>query len=375
MDQTSDDPPVSGRRPAIPALTGVRFIAALMVFLFHSGSGLARGAGLPAPVVTFLSNGYLGVSLFFILSGFIITYTYDGKLRDRAAIRSFAVARFCRLYPVYVLALLVTLPLAWQELRVRDAALVLAMVQSWTLPQSGLGYAWLMQAWTLSIELFFYLSAPILLVALATLSTARLAAVAGACAALMVALGLPSVHPNLASHVGAIVQHIPLPLCRLVEFVYGASLCKLYLAHRRALEPAGALFPIALNLALIIPILASTTSVHWAAAAMALVGVLLVQIALAHNLVSRFLATRAMVLLGGASYAFYLIAAPTREWLRFLPGESLERVVLPFAAIGVSILIYLAWEEPARRWLRPRIAKAQQTPTSLSAPAGLEREA
>ena len=76
----SERPP---RGPVLHGLTGIRFIAAMMVLLFHFGSTFAGRAGLPQPIVRLLANGYLGVSLFFMLSGFIITYTYDGRLATR----------------------------------------------------------------------------------------------------------------------------------------------------------------------------------------------------------------------------------------------------------------------------------------------------
>jgi peptidoglycan/LPS O-acetylase OafA/YrhL len=76
----------------IDALTGLRFVAALAVFLSH----LQPAPGVPAPVQTFMRAGYDGVTLFFILSGFVLAWNYDRRLGDRLTGRglwSFAVAR------------------------------------------------------------------------------------------------------------------------------------------------------------------------------------------------------------------------------------------------------------------------------------------
>jgi peptidoglycan/LPS O-acetylase OafA/YrhL len=65
-------------RPApIPALTGMRFVAALMVFVSHYG--VPGISGVPALVASF---GYVGVTFFFILSGFVLTYNHWTGLNE-----------------------------------------------------------------------------------------------------------------------------------------------------------------------------------------------------------------------------------------------------------------------------------------------------
>lgn len=83
------------------SLTTFRFIAALMVFLFHQN--LFSGYQL----------GSAGVSFFFILSGFILTYNYQDKLGEHSGntIRAFYVARLARIYPVHLLTFLISFPL------------------------------------------------------------------------------------------------------------------------------------------------------------------------------------------------------------------------------------------------------------------------
>src|ERR1700722_1849439 len=76
----ADAPPrarVAGHnRSPLPALTGLRFFAAFYVVLGHAVPWLEPRFRVPAFVNTFLANGYLAVSLFFLLSGFILSYTY-----------------------------------------------------------------------------------------------------------------------------------------------------------------------------------------------------------------------------------------------------------------------------------------------------------
>src|SRR5690242_12787179 len=83
--------------PALPALTSLRFLAALAVFLHHAG---------------LFADGFFGVTFFFVLSGFILTYNYRRTLADggRGAVWDFYVARFARVYPLHIFALIAALP-------------------------------------------------------------------------------------------------------------------------------------------------------------------------------------------------------------------------------------------------------------------------
>src|SRR5437879_9174903 len=123
------------------ALTGLRFFAALHVVGLHL---LADGhlEGLPVFVREVLVRGYMAVGLFFVLSGFILTYTYLGNgmgTLGPSGTRRFWVARFARIYPVYLLGLALTLVFYFPtELRdnfgraVAAVVVVPTMVQGWT---------------------------------------------------------------------------------------------------------------------------------------------------------------------------------------------------------------------------------------------------
>ena len=103
---------VSRMRPNIPALTGLRAIAAILVVLFHYKYIVPGLGASPAPGARVIQTGFVGVSLFFVLSGFILAYTYiddDGALRGTW--KDFLFARFARVYPVYLFALVIALPI------------------------------------------------------------------------------------------------------------------------------------------------------------------------------------------------------------------------------------------------------------------------
>jgi peptidoglycan/LPS O-acetylase OafA/YrhL len=92
-------------RPRLPALTSLRFFAALHVVCFHFlAFKIVSSEGWLGQIS---SIGYVGVSFFFVLSGFILVYTYAG--RDTPA-RDFWRARFARIYPAFAFSLLLTGP-------------------------------------------------------------------------------------------------------------------------------------------------------------------------------------------------------------------------------------------------------------------------
>lgn len=84
----------------LDALTGLRFFAALGIAILH-----ARGAmGIPAEFHELVFPTLIqGVSFFFVLSGFILTYKYP-SLEDAAARRRFLWSRFSRLWPAHMFA-------------------------------------------------------------------------------------------------------------------------------------------------------------------------------------------------------------------------------------------------------------------------------
>lgn len=344
-------------RPSLEALTGIRFIAAFAVLLFHSGAGFAAQINLPGYAVTLLGNGFLGVSMFFMLSGFILTYNYSGNLTfSRAALLDFTISRFARIYPTYILFLMLMLPLV--HLQLFEAGRVLLMVQSWTLPASGSGFSWLMQAWTLSVELAFYAAFPILLSFVSRLDMRGTAIGFVICAALLVAYAIPTAVPScLDRPLGS--GFVPLPLLRMVEFLFGMILCRVWLIKPRSLQAIGNTWITCATITTILAILSATNNKYAVSCAATLIGVLILQLAAGNNVITQALCSNPMIILGGASYALYLSQGPLREWARFLPSETFARAIYPILAIGVSVLVFLFWEQPLRHRIRQAFARKQ----------------
>jgi peptidoglycan/LPS O-acetylase OafA/YrhL len=147
----------------IPALTGMRAIAAYAVFVHHYN---------PAPADTFvhrlLNQGYIGVSVFFVLSGFLIHYRYaNHALTNQGwSWQSYARNRFARVYPLYAVVLAGTAAGLWLLGRPMSGAafgLNLFLLQGFF---NDYKFSGIQQSWTLTVEACFYASAPFLFVAL-----------------------------------------------------------------------------------------------------------------------------------------------------------------------------------------------------------------
>src|SRR5260370_20669516 len=100
-------------RPAqLPALTGLRFLAALCVVVAHGAGAMTNlPAGNPLWRVYLTSLAALGMTLFFVLSGFVIHYNYSEQIAKYhwRGIFSFLIARFARLYLLYIVSVLLVL--------------------------------------------------------------------------------------------------------------------------------------------------------------------------------------------------------------------------------------------------------------------------
>jgi len=370
------------RRPSLDACTGLRFFAALGVVGYHFYCAPCEPTA-PSFLGNLLQAGFTTVSLFFVLSGFILAYNYLGERGGFVGTtRDFYRARFARIYPIYLLALVVDLPLFLRLLPLAEPAaspgeVARICTATLTLTQAWLEVGrpvWNTMAWTLSAEAFFYAVFPFLGLWLARQSSRRLIGVAVGVWLLGAA---PFLAGELASSLGAEgstslavrgldawsqLPHQLIPLTRLPEFVLGMCLGLLFCRRTRQGSEAWrtvGLLATGTVLATVIILLPPKPS------PLVQLGVLVPLFALAIWLLACGVAwnglqlgTRPMVRLGGASYALYLLhgsmmgfalALNTRTLA--LPHNAVALLLVP-VAVATSLLLFHHVEEPARRWLR-----------------------
>jgi peptidoglycan/LPS O-acetylase OafA/YrhL len=340
------------RARALPALTGVRFLAAFYVLVFHFGASFAERHHAPRLLCDFLNHGYIGVSIFFVLSGFILTYTYAGTMTDARERALFWEARFARIYPVYLLALLMMLPwYASSEATWGYTLAVLAGVQAWFPSNWHVPMAWNTPAWTLSVEAFFYLLFPFMIKRLYLSSSWILGGLLGACFMYAIFFHSTELHPDPAWG-EPITGMLPTPLMRLPEFLIGICLGIFFLRSTRSGYrkwqmglACAALFPLFLPIG------------PWVSLTVVPFSIILYQLAFDEGLLAAILSTRVMLLLGGASYAIYVFQDPIRQLMKTIflhidQSSSMDALVSPLVLIGFSILVFRHYEEPLRRRLR-----------------------
>ena len=380
-------------RPRLPALTSLRFFAALHVVIFHFlAMQIIRG---PAWYQKLSSIGYVGVTFFFVLSGFILVYTYAGR---PMILKDFWRARFARIYPAYAFSLLITGPwfffavlmldipfFAWAKTHLKLAcSLVVTLLQSWV-PQAAL--SWNPVAWSLSVEAFFYLLFPFLLLFLVRRSRPQLFLIAAGSWLATLALSGAYVlrNPDHLTVVNADVLGAFWlnalkfnPLARLPEFLLGMACGFLFLRSQRDSKHA---LPLVLSgIAAFAVVVGFSNAIPYPILHTALLGPAFAAIVYGFALRPRwgaFLENRLLVLFGDASYSLYLLHSMIIGIFFFgRTGQIQHKTflgVLTFAliALTISALVYRFIEEPARRKLNPRRSTIPTTLESQRPPQPL----
>lgn len=346
----------------LSSLTGLRFFAALIVLATHSLIDYTR-----VPLIGALGMlGSVGVVFFFVLSGFVLTWSAP----DKMSIWTFYRNRAARVYPLYVLTgvvAMIALSSRGTSIELSKVGAYVLMVQCWV-PSIGYAYAFNAPAWSLSCEAFFYLCFPALLLALRKLSTRQLYAIGLAIWVGMLAAGLAA--SRWQSSVVSPLLGVN-PAYRMGEFVIGIVMgLSLARGQRWRVSPLvpGAL--VLLECGLIV------AAGRWArySGHEGVVGSSLINSVLAPPLVALICASAAadivgrpsvfrhpyLVRLGEWSFALYLchqllIDEVARvEWL--VPKSLAERVGAEIAvclvAIAIAWIVHTTWEKPIERLLR-----------------------
>ena len=391
----------------IRQLTGIRFVAAAWVLLYHLQGPLNALGLLAIPVLPDVMRvGRLGVDLFFALSGFILTHTYLTRLGPRLSGRKtieFWWLRLARVYPVHLVMLVVAGIAVVAQSKITGDALSrdwlnpldfiknVLLVQEWgPSPQRG----WNFVAWSLSMEWLAYLIFPLLILLIwvfyRRVSTAVLVIAWVVVLIPVIVYGLKTSDAYYTDNWGSTYRI-------LCEFTAGAIT---YLIVRRFLPDAAAdpkprIQKLASTLSIVLPLIViagavllgnlpaaqpPTTNLSADAEALPpyfhllLVPFLIAWIgalALSRRGLARTLSTRTMVLGGFISYSLYMTHLVWFGLWRAgmnavgIDGGALYAIGLLGLIAGALAIAWLMWrfvEEPAREWMRA-LAGARRTPT------------
>lgn len=336
-------------------LDGVRAVAVLAVLFFHAG-------------YEWMAGGYLGVDMFFVLSGFlIIGIILDGNRAGTFSFAEFYARRFRRIGPALILmvactiaiARLVSIPGDLAETASSAFASLLSFSNIFFWMRSGYfdsasEYKPLLHTWSLSLEEQMYLFLPAaiaVLLRVAGWSMTRLMAPA-ALAMFLASAIFAELYPSASFY---------LPPTRVWEFLCGGALA--VWTRSRDARHASMFTRAEVQVLTITGVAILLVSLIWIrpgllsaplSAAPAVVGTcILIAFAVPGTWMGRILSARPLVLLGLASYSIYLWHQPIFAFARQVAGshiaiEGLRTIALAAVAIGVGILSWRLVEQPYR---------------------------
>jgi peptidoglycan/LPS O-acetylase OafA/YrhL len=364
-------------RKEIKPLTGLRGVAALNVMLYHF---FQHDAYLHSFVPSFVARGYLGVDIFFVLSGFVLAMNYAHHFKDGltfASCHNFFVKRLARIYPLYiVITVLFSLKYMYnfsghslEDYRLVDFAACVAMIQSW-----GFGFTNVSGAtWSLSTEFFAYLVFPAVILLVGFTRPIYAAVLAGVCVVFLYLVMASGIGVNGPIDVVSNSSVMPVLRC-LAGFGLG-------IVAYRMTQPdlqigtwlssplvAGAL------------ILALLTLIHFEAPDIVVFALFpFIVLALYYDSwVARSLfANRVVFHLGVVSYSIYLVhplfvsldehLEPKVEAYLSSPAHVLTLVLVALATWAVACFLYWAIEVPGRHYLQAAFLRRTTRPAPVAA--------
>jgi peptidoglycan/LPS O-acetylase OafA/YrhL len=345
------------------------------------------------------------MTLFFVLSGFVIFLNYSQSTSSPVGLWNFFAARFARLYPLYFLCVTFDLLMkfAYDQFpsgRIGALPFYVALVQTWIyypIENDSLVYQFGLMpqvSWSISTEWFFYFAFPFICAVLLLLKSNR-QKLSGAIVycfaslALVVSLvfavnviqdfGVWLSGPTAATQQDGFFRWLLYfsPYVRVLEFGLGCLCASLFISLKAPTEREQR-FGLWLTIAAIFGIgclhyiMFGLHSGHWLLQVVRalhmnfgfapLMAVLIFCCARYQNGIARFVSSKWIVLGGEASYSIYLLhllvinafryeAATITSWTVAI-GSLLQLTITLGAIVGLSLVSYALIENPCRRWLR-----------------------
>jgi peptidoglycan/LPS O-acetylase OafA/YrhL len=376
------EPEINSKVEDLKPLTSLRFVAAMMIVIHHAQGYFSWPfiAGAPATLVH-------GVSFFFVLSGFILTHVYTSK--PFPGYPAFMRARFARLWPVHVFALLVLVifmrpdSITFDGHGIFNKWVVLGFNLTLTqaiMPFTSYAFSWNAVSWSISTEAFFYLAFPLLLVNIRRTWHWKLlgaALVAGAMILVLKAFSLPPYAGiNEISIESATYTN---PLIRGFEFCLGMATWVLWDRYiRRARWPSYVWTALELTVLAIIVFwlgkgflavhahikMVTFTLLFERAGSAWLFAILIAVIAAGRGIVGRILSERPLVVLGEVSFSIYMLhQILLKFFFVWLPRDAVSPLMFFSALLFIASGSYLMIEKPAQRFLMKKRAPTAPVPT------------
>lgn len=339
------------------SLTSLRGIAAWWIVLYHFGSFLDDH--LHSTVNAVIGKGYLAVDLFFILSGFVIYYSYKEMEFRKGEILLFIVRRFARIYPLHIFVLLMylSIPVLYFVFSKFDKFpevysksyyfLSIFLVQNWGVTDR---LAWNVPAWSISTEWFSYMMFPILILVVSKYFSSNSRRVL--LAAFFYGLIVFYFAYQGADSLGTRIPQNGLLRC-FFQFSLGAIICSIFIENPRLFSNQIFRYGLLVVSVLLVSAYVSYDIEDYYVISLAFAALILFLAASGGGLDKISKATP-LYFLGEISYSTYMIHFIIREWFKlgFVEVDhqaALGEILLVLGLIFVaSILLYRWVERPAQ---------------------------
>ena len=346
----------------IETLTFFRFIAAVIVVIFHFGKNTT---GLSGTLVA----GPQMVTFFFVLSGFVMALSNLSK--DCFNAKSYWWARVSRILPVYLLALaLMLLPsIKVENVGLKSLILNVTLLQSWFSPYPSSINS---PGWSLSVEVFFYCTFPFVL---SVIKKYNLSAIHVGVTSLLLWIvtqailsgalsnGLYSGEPSLSHD---LIYFFP--LSHFCSFLLGVSAGAWFVTRKIAVTNNYQSIALVGGAVLLVDFIINNQSniinylgfqVAFGSSFLApLFLMFIISVAMCQSKVSRILSAKPLVLLGEASFSLYILQVPFwKIYCKYISESMALPPLLNFYAflvllIFISIFSFLFFERPVNKFMR-----------------------
>lgn len=355
-----------------PSLTGIRAIAAWFVFIHHFNFFSEKYFG--KYIHNFFAEFHIGVTIFFVLSGLLITLRYyDSSINSRTSFYNYMVKRFARIYPVFFLVLIInfiwflsrgiysnTFYSGWIYF-IGSATFVRGFFDS-------LMNAPVPQSWSLTVEECFYLSCPVIFLLLRKnlINLIVIPVILITTGILLTLFFIDHPFHGLLNSFRFLFNFTFFGRC--IEFFTGIYLALIFKKRdfqknnslKFTFSGIGIMFLCIVGLSLL------HTDKHYGdyttagiiinnlVLPVAGISILFWGLLTEVNFVTRFLSSGAMILFGKSSYIFYLIHVGF--FALFFYNSISQNPLFAFIFLNIiSVLLYKLFEYPANKWLRKKL--------------------
>ena len=412
----------STKHERIPALDGLRFFAAFSVMIAHYSHWVLGDQGVHNSLTNLLSCiAGLGMPLFFVLSGFVIHYNYHRLPTKPGGIKAFLIARFTRLYPLYITLFIIEFVISF-HLRRGSAGYAgerlgfflalpyyLSLTQDWIygiIAHNNLIYQYHMVSavsWSISLEAFFYLAYILLAYWLVKQKGVfkQVLVIAITQIGLFICLIYCNRYEDVIDKIALVGfgQYATMqngfqdsllrwlyyfnPMVNLPAFFFGTVIANIYLIKKdnplhRLEKKCGALFTglsviatLGLHFWLYLYVAPTNGFIGRTASLLTvpLIGLMICCLTrYPSTLINKCISWKLFVKLGEASYSIYLLHAFFGWYSRDFYYLGLNPWILYILAMGCILIIsrcsYVIFERPIQKWLRKKMTNQVQPSTT-----------